>query len=96
MPSEAYIELLADAKITDHPTALRVYGLLLRDPLIQAAPRVVKIAAMALALGLRCASVSEAINLLVERGYLVDCGRNARGMRRLLVPHTLDRTPKAA
>lgn len=79
----AWFDLHNDDVVVDHPTAMRVYARLLRNPLIFMQPQDVKGWVMAGEMGVKPKSVYRAIDLLVERGYAIDHGRSMNNVRRL-------------
>ena len=100
MTFPACIELLRDEEVTTHPTALRLYGLLLCDPLIRACPRPIAIGGLAFRLGVSWHRAKEALELLIGAGYLLESGRDDKGVRLVLMPErrapTVDGTLMAA
>ena len=81
----AWFDIHDDAAVVDHPTALRVYARLLRNARIFTEPQDVKAWALAAELRTHRDRVNAALDLLVERGYLVDHERGLNRVRRLTV-----------
>ncbi len=79
----AWIDLFNDNVIVDHPTALRVYARLLRDPMIFIKPKDLKAWVLADDMGVKPKTVYRAIGLLIERGYAHDHGRGVNNVRRI-------------
>lgn len=79
----AWFALHEDDVIVDHPTAMRVYARLLRNPRIFTEPQDVKAWAMADDLHTHRDRVNAALDLLVERGYVVEHKRGLNQVRRL-------------
>lgn len=77
----AWFDLHNDDVIVAHPTALRVYAHLLRNPLIFMKPQPVKIWYIAEKLRAGKDNVIASLNLLVERGYVIEHERGAKGVR---------------
>jgi Mn-dependent DtxR family transcriptional regulator len=81
----AWFEIHDDDTIVDSPTALRVYARLLRNPLIFTEPQDVKAWVLAGEMKVHPTSVQAAIQLLVDRGYVIDHGRGVHNVRRLTI-----------
>ena len=79
----AWFAIHNDDVIVDHPTALRVYARLLRNPLIFTQPQDVKAWTLAQEMHTHQDRVNGALNLLVERGYVIEHGRGLNRVRRL-------------
>lgn len=79
----AWFDLHNDDVVVDHPTAMRVYARLLRNPLIFMLPQDVKGWLIADDMKVQPRSVYRAIDLLIERGYVIDHGRGTNNVRRL-------------
>jgi hypothetical protein len=93
----AWFDLHNDDIIVDHPTAMRVYARLLRNPLIFMQPQDVKAWALADQMGVDKKSVHAALALLIARGYAIDHGRSLNNVRRLtLAMERPERAPDVA
>lgn len=79
----AWFDLHNDDVIVAHPTALRVYARLVRNPLIFMHAQDVKAWVYAAEMKVQPRSVYAAINLLIARGYAIDHGRSVNRVRRL-------------
>jgi hypothetical protein len=89
----AWFDIHNDDEIVDHPTALRVYARLLRNPLIFMQPQDVKAWTLAEEMRVNPKSVQLALSLLIDRGYAIDHGRSFHNVRRLTL--TMERTPQS-
>lgn len=85
-PTPAFLELLEDDAIIEHQTAFRVYVMLLRNGVISHIPQPVKVWALAEVLKCRHSTIIKSLNLLVDHGYVIETGRDDKGVRQLLVP----------
>lgn len=85
MTFAAWFELHNDDAIVAHPTALRVYALLLRNPKIFTDPQETKVWWLADNLGAKRDTVIHALELLIARGYVVEHARGPNQVRRLTV-----------
>lgn len=84
MTLPAIYDLLADDRVSR--TAHKVYVRLLQThPRILSEPTEVKAWALARQLGTHRDRVNEAIERLLERGYLIDHGRGTNNVRRITV-----------
>ena len=79
----AWFDLHNDDTIVAHPTALRVYAHLLRNPLAFMHPQEVKVWLIADRLHTNKRRVIDALNLLILRGYVLEHHRGANNARRL-------------
>jgi DNA-binding MarR family transcriptional regulator len=84
----AWFELYRDRIISQKPSACRVYAYLLENPRCQFEIQDVKAWLVAEELGMARDSVNEALNLLIQRGYVLDHGRGQNNVRRLTVAIT--------
>lgn len=82
----ALLELIQDDEIVNHPTAIRVYCRLLREPTILYEPAEVITWKMGHRLKVSRERVGMALDLLVRRGYVVEHGRASRRVRRVTIP----------
>lgn len=82
----AWFDLHDDDAVVDHPTALRVYARLLRNPRIFDEPQDTKVWAIALEMHANRETVSAALDLLVARGYVIEHPRGPSRVRRLTIP----------
>ncbi len=89
----AWFDLHNDDTIVAHPTALRVYAHLLRNPLIFMRPQEVKLWVIARSLRTNNGRVIAALNLLVKRGYVLEHERGQNNARRVSL--LMERTPPA-
>jgi hypothetical protein len=81
----AFLDLIRDDEIADHPTALRLYVRLLGEyPLILVKPHHVKAEYWAGRLSVRRDSITAALRLLIDRGYLVEIGRTTNNVREVM------------
>lgn len=85
MTFAAWFELHADDAIVAHPTALRVYALLLRNPKIFTEPQDTKVWWLAEKLNTERETVRKALELLIEHGYVVEHPRGFNNVRRVTV-----------
>lgn len=85
MTFAAWFELHADDEIVAHPTALRVYALLLRNSRIFTEPQDTKVWWLADKLGAERETVRRALELLIARGYVVEHERGFNNVRRVTV-----------
>jgi hypothetical protein len=90
----AWFDLHNDDTIVDHPTAMRVYARLLRNPLIFIKPQDVKAWALAEQMHTHRDRVNAALELLVKRGYVIEHARGTNNVRRLTL--AMERTPPPA
>lgn len=79
----AWFDLHNDDVVVDHPTAMRVYARLLRNPLIFMQPQDVKAWVLAKEMGVKEHSVGAALRLLIERGYVLEHERGLNRVRRV-------------
>lgn len=79
----AWFELYSDTVIIDHPTALRVYARLVRNPRIFMEPQDVKAWALALDMHTHRDRVNGALDLLLARGYAIEHPRGLNNVRRI-------------
>ena len=79
----AWFDLHNDDVVVAHPTALRVYAHLLRNPMIFMQAQDVKAWAIAKQLKTNKGRVLKALNLLVGRGYVIEHDRGANNVRRV-------------
>lgn len=79
----AWFAIHEDDEVVDHPTALRVYARLLRNPRIFTEAQDVKAWALAEEMHADRGSVNAALNLLIERGYAISHGVGLNRVRRL-------------
>lgn len=79
----AFLELINDDAVRDHPTALRVYVQLARNPLIYVKPHDVKAWLMADDLHTHRDRIADAFRLLIARGYALEIERGSNNIRRL-------------
>lgn len=77
----AWFDLHNDDVIVAHPTALRVYAVLLRNPLVFMRPQAVKMWLIADQLRVEKKSAIAALNLLVARGYVIEHEREMNNVR---------------
>lgn len=84
----AWFDIHSDDAIVDHPTALRVYARLLRNPRIFTEPQDVKAWVLAEQMHAHRDRVNAALDLLVERGYAISHGRGLNRVRRLTLAIT--------
>ncbi len=89
----AWFDLHNDDIVVDHPVAMRVYARLLRNPKIFMEAQDVKAWALAKEMKVKSASVSAALTLLIERGYVIAHGRSVNNVRRLTL--AMDRADNA-
>jgi hypothetical protein len=89
----AWFDIHNDDEIVDHPTALRVYARLLRNPLIFMQPQDVKAWTLAEDMRVKRESVQVALSLLIDRGYVIDHGRSQNNVRRLTL--AMERAPQS-
>jgi hypothetical protein len=89
----AWFDIHNDDEIVDHPTALRVYARLLRNPLIFMQPQDVKAWTLAEDMRVKRESVQVALSLLIDRGYVIDHGRSLNNVRRLTL--AMERAPQS-
>lgn len=87
----AWFDLHNDDVIVAHPTALRVYAHLLRNPLVFMHAQDVKVWLIAERLRTHRNRVSAAIDLLAARGYILEHPRGANNVRRVQL--LMERTP---
>ena len=85
MTYPAWFDLMRDATIGRKPVAMRVYAALVAQHDAFFEPQDCKAWAMAELLGVKTDSVLEALNTLVERGYLREHGRNENNVRRFTI-----------
>jgi DNA-binding MarR family transcriptional regulator len=91
-PWPAFVEMLEDEELT--LGAWRVYMRLVRtNPTIFHEPRSIKMWRIAHDLKVEKRTVIEAVNLLLRRGYLIDCGRGVANIRRVQVAIIRSSTP---
>lgn len=88
----AWFDFHKDKEINKHPAAGRVYAAILGLENILFVPRAVKAWVLAEGLGIRKKSVIRSLNLLVQRGYLIEHERDTNNVRRFTVAGT--RHPK--
>lgn len=81
----AWFAIHEDDAVVDHPTALRVYARLLRNPRIFTEAQDVKAWALAQEMRADRGSVNAALDLLVERGYAISHGVGLNRVRRLTI-----------
>lgn len=91
-PAPAWFELMDDDVIFEHRTAVRLYRDLMRTPLAYVSPQDVKITQKAYSLAVHPDSVRTALALLIDRGYLHDCGKGFRGIRSVIL--LIERSPE--
>jgi hypothetical protein len=89
----AWFDLHNDDAVIDHPTAMRVYARLVRNPLIFLTPQEIKTWALADDMHTHRDRVKAALDLLVERGYVIEHPRGTNGVRRLTL--AMDREQSA-
>jgi hypothetical protein len=86
MTFPAWLELIDDDEVVDHPTALRLYVRLIRSyPLIFYKPHHVKVDYWAEQLHTHRDRVSAALRLLIAKGYIVETGRTINNVREVMV-----------
>ena len=88
MTFPAWFELHRDRTMRRHPAAMTIYASLLTLDRILYEPRTVKAWVLAEAEGLEKETVLCAMNLLVERGYLLEHERGPNNVRRFTVATT--------
>lgn len=83
----AWFDLNRDKLIRARPAAISVYAVLLGDfPDILHKPIPIKLAVLQKALNVEAKTVIGALNLLIDRGFLLEQGRALNGVRKLQVP----------
>lgn len=87
----AWFELHNDDVIVAHPTALRVYAHLLRNPLVFMHAQPVKTWLIAQLLHADKGNVIAALNLLVARGYVIEHARGEKNVRQVTL--AMERQP---
>lgn len=85
MTFPAWFDLHRDSVIASHPSAGRVYAYLLENPRCQFEIQDVKAWLIAEQRGMARDSVNKALDLLIERGYIIEHGRGQNNVRRLTV-----------
>lgn len=85
MTYAAWFDLHRDPVIARRPTALRVYAALVGEQRGFYEPCGCKAWAMAAMLDVKTESVLEALNVLVDRGYLVEHDRGENQVRRFTI-----------
>ena len=85
MTYPAWFDLHKDPVIAQSPSASRVYAYLLENPRCQFEIQDVKAWLIAEQRGMARDSVNKALDLLVDRGYLIEHGRGQNNVRRLTV-----------
>lgn len=93
MTFAAWFALHSDDVVVAHPTAIRVYAVLLRNPRICYQPQDVKAWLIAETLHTHRDRVNAALNLLIHRGYVLEHGRGQNNVRQVTV--LLERDPTA-
>jgi hypothetical protein len=86
-----FMELVQDEVIASHPTAIRVYVYLLRNPLICFKPQTIKTWLVAEQLKADKKSVRSALNLLIAQGYVMEHERGTYNERNVTV--LIERNP---
>lgn len=81
----AWFEIINDDAIMCHPSAFRVYGRLLRDPLTFLRPQEVKTWLWADEMHTNKRIVRSAINRLIQHGYVLELERGEKNVRRLML-----------
>lgn len=78
--------LFDDATLWRHPTSLRVYRHLARNhPLIYHEPQEIKSWFLAQQLRTNRQRVQKSLELLIRRGFVIECGRAKNGVRSLML-----------
>lgn len=85
MTYPAWFDLMADPAILARPAAQRVYAHLLQNPRIFYEASDAKAWQIADELKMARDTVNEALDVLIEHGYLLDHGRDERKVRRVSV-----------
>lgn len=85
MTFDAWFKFHEDDEVTSHPTTMRVYARLLRNPDIFFTPQDVKIWVLAEQLHTSRERVQKALDQLVERGYAVEHARAGKRVRRFIL-----------
>jgi DNA-binding MarR family transcriptional regulator len=88
MTYPAWFDLHSDEVVVRFPTVIRVYARLLEDPTIFDVPRDVKAWSLAIRLGAKRRTVTRALRILEERGYMVVHGRGCNNVRRVTLTRT--------
>lgn len=81
----AWFDVHQDTEVAKRPTALRVYAYLLRDPRALFHPVPFKVEIVAAQLRTHRDRITEAVELLLSRGYVLDHGRGSNNVRRLTI-----------
>ena len=81
----AWFDIHNDDVIVAHPTALRVYAHLVRNPTAFMQPHELKIWLIARQLRTNNRRVINALNLLVSRGYVLEHARGDNKARRVTI-----------
>ena len=81
-------ELIDDEAVWENRTALRIYKVLLRRPMIYYEPEAVKLVGLAGEVKAKKSTVIAGLRLLIERGYVIECGRGQHGVRELMLART--------
>lgn len=85
MSFPAWFDFQRDRVIADSPTASRVYAYLLENPRCHFEIQDVKAWLIAEQRQMSPGTVNQALDLLIERGYLVSHGRGQNNVRRITV-----------
>lgn len=85
MTFPAWYDLHKDRVIAANPSTIRVYAHLLENPRCTFEIQDVKAWLVAETLGMARNSVNDALDLLINRGYLIDHGRGQNNVRRITV-----------
>lgn len=85
MTYPAWFDLMRDPVIHARPAAQRVYAHLLQNPRIFYEPEDAKAWKIADELQMSRDTVNDALDVLIEHGYLLDHGRDERKVRRVSV-----------
>ena len=83
-------DLIDDAQLWRHPTSLRVYRELRRVQNIYYEPQRVKAWLLATELHTNRRVIQRALELLIRRGFVIECGRGQNGVRQLMLARERD------
>lgn len=85
MTFPAWFDFARDSVMLRHPATLSVYAHIIERPKSFHDPQEIKVWWLAETLGFEKETVIKALNLLVERGYLVEHSRAQNNIRRFTV-----------